>query len=160
MRMAGAVLALAGAALLVISLFFDWYGYEATDVTVFGTGARDLVFTADGFSGWEAFELADVVLLLCALTTIAAVTAPRRLSSSVGLAAGVIAVLVVAVSLVNSPPILQTSEDFDLTITREVGGWLCLGGALAMLGGAVLRRESVSPASAPGTTPGPAGAGS
>ena len=69
MRMAGAVLALAGAALLVISLFFDWYGYEATDVTVLGAGARDLVFTADGFSGWAAFELADVVLLVCALTT-------------------------------------------------------------------------------------------
>jgi hypothetical protein len=138
-RRIGTLLALAGAPLLVVSLFLDWYGYEGAEVTVFGSN-RELAFTASGLSAWEVFELADIVLLLCALAGLTAVVAAHRVPPAMFIGAGVTALLIVAVSLVNTPPILQTSEDLDLSITREIGSWLALGGALAMLGGAALRR--------------------
>jgi len=48
------------------------------------------------------------------------------------------------VQAVNVPPVFQLEDDYNaLSIVRETGLWLALGGSLAMLGGAVLRRASV-----------------
>jgi hypothetical protein len=140
---AGTLLAGLGALLLLISLFLDWYGEP---------GGGD-----DGLSAWNAFEVIDIVLaglaLAVAYGTVSALAgrgwprlgAPARI-------AGPLALVLVAVSIVNEPPVLAF-VDPDL----EVGIWLALAGALLMTLGVLLERVRVSfvvsprePAAGPG----------
>lgn len=126
----GALLAGAGALLLVVSLFLDWYEV-ARGVTL---------------SGWTAFEISDVLLTLAALATLAAVGARLGLLRGVPQltmsAAGAAALALVAVQLVNPPPVLAVVEDE----TIATGGWLGLSGAALMFAGGVfsLARISIS----------------
>jgi peptidoglycan/LPS O-acetylase OafA/YrhL len=113
----GEALAALGALLLLVGLFLEWF---------------------DGATAWEAFESLDLVLLLLALTVLAAVAGVfdwlgARLLAPLGL----VLLLVVVTQLIEPPPAVG---DGDL----GAGAWLGLAGAgLVLLGGA-LRVASVS----------------
>ena len=120
-----------GALLLLISLFLNWYG--------FGRGPD-----GDGFSAWTAFELVDLILALLAISAIAAAIEPfvlstPRLPERTGAVAGPIALLLVAVSLINEPP---AAQGFDSTM--EIGAWLALAGSVIMCAGALLSFNRIS----------------
>ena len=105
----GPLVAAVGAVLLVVSLFLDWY---------------------ERITGFTAFEFLDLLLVMCALLTIASLAgglglvkpAPRPL---VSLAVAVFTVLVVASQVVNHPPIAAGEGGPG----KDVGIWLALAGA-------------------------------
>ena len=133
----GRLLAGLGALALLIALFLNWWvpGDE------FGGESSEA-----GISGWNVFELVDILLALLALVTIAmAVEAAARpghprLPSLLGDAAGPAALVLVVVSLVNKPPLLILSTGSD----PGTGAWLALGGAIVMTIGGLLRHARIS----------------
>ncbi len=110
---AGAVLVVAAALLLVISLFLEWFGLSG----------------ASGASAWEVFEALDLVLLGCAVA--AAAAALGRLDSRIVLGAAVVAVVVVVSQIIEPPPAGQGTD-------RQVGAWLGLVAAALLLAGGAL----------------------
>lgn len=92
-RLAGFVLLGAGAILLIVSLFLDWF--------------------EPGLSAWTVFEVWDIVLAALALGALAPVAAAlnvwRARSDSWVLAPAVVATVVVVVSLLNHPLAAQAS---------------------------------------------------
>ena len=117
----GPILVALGAALLLVSLFLDWYG---------------------PLSAWEAFEVVDV--LLATLAVAALVVAAGQLVPDLEwgerrwLPAIVAAVAVlVAAELVDPPPAAGAEE-------LEQGAWLAFAAALVMLAGAVLSVGRIS----------------
>jgi hypothetical protein len=118
----GAILAGAGALLLLVALFLDWYENDA--------------------NAWTNFEVLDLVLAACALLVVAGAAA--RLGASGARRArrtmlpGAIAALVVVLSqLVNHPP---AATD----VGNDVGIYLALGGAVLMAIGALLGVARIS----------------
>ena len=127
----GRVVVALGALLLLVSLFLDWYGFG---------GGPD----GEGFTAWTAFELVDLILALLAIAAIAAALEPSlraapRLPERAGAIAGPLALILVAVSLVNLPP---AAQGFDSNI--EIGAWLGLAGAAIMCAGALLSFNRIS----------------
>lgn len=118
---AGAVLVAAGAVVLLISLFFDWY--------------------EPGRSAWQVFEVWDLVLAALALTALwtaaehvwSAGPLPQRWLLVPGLAA----LVIVVESLLNHPPAAIGSAPM-------VGIWLALGASMAMAIGAAMSIARVS----------------
>jgi len=108
----------AGGALLLVSLFLDWF--------------------SAGASAWSAFELVDLVLAGLAIAAlVGAVRPPGDEPARWAPLAGVAALVVVGSQLIDPPPGAQGD-------TRQVGAWLALGGALAMAGGGGLAAASIS----------------
>jgi hypothetical protein len=117
---AGPPLAIAGALVLLVSLFLDWY--------------------EPGLSAWTVFEVIDLLLAFSALAAIlvsvelmrpellpfARVPAAER----VLVTAGTMALVLVTSQLLNHPPAAQHEG-------VEVGAWLGLGGAVLMAAGGV-----------------------
>ncbi len=127
----GRIVVALGAALLFASLFVDWYG--------FGRGPD-----TDGFTAWTAFEMVDLLLALLAIAAVVAVLQPLSAGRAVvpeGIApvAGPASLLLVAVSIVNVPPVAQ-GFDSDL----EIGAWLALAGSAIMCAGALLSFNRIS----------------
>ena len=127
----GRIVVAIGAVILLVALFLDWYGA--------GRG-----FESDAISAWTAFEITDLLLALLALVAIASVIEPfvartSRLPEAVGAAAGPAALVLVIVSIINKPPIVQA-----LDVELEVGAWLALAGAAIMCAGALLALNRVS----------------
>lgn len=121
----------AGALLLLVSLFLDWYGPP-------GDGS--------GITAWQSLELVDVLLAALALAALYAVIAglvPRDLPplplSSVRVI-GVVALVLIVVSMIDEPPLVETAPSFEL----ELGIWLALAGAVLITVGALLTRVRVS----------------
>jgi hypothetical protein len=117
----GPILVALGAALLLVSLFLDWYG---------------------PLNAWEAFEVVEV--LLAALAVAALIVAAGQLGPDLGwgerrwLPVIVVAVAVlVAAELVDPPPAAGAEE-------LEQGAWLAFAAALVMLAGAVLSVGRIS----------------
>jgi hypothetical protein len=139
---AGTGVAAAGALLLLISLFLDWY--------------------EPGFSAWTVFEFVDLVLALLAIAGLTAVAASAGVdlpfTRAVFPVVGALAFVIVVSQLLNHPPAVQ-GEDADL----ELGAWLALAGAAALLVGSVLALTNVSlalsvePKEPPAGTPPPPG---
>jgi len=143
-RLAGFLLLGAGAILLIVSLFLDWF--------------------EPGLSAWTVFEVWDMVLASLALAALAAVAATlnvwRARPDSWALVPAVVATVVVVVSLLNHPPAAQGLDQDPM-----IGIWLALAGSLLMLIGAVLAVARISLAvdlaapgpavSRPGRTPEP-----
>lgn len=121
----GPVLAAVGALMVLVSLFLDWYEPD--------------------LSAWTSFEIVDLLLASISVAVIAA--AVSRLTRTAGrrplirdpwlpvLAA--IALVLVAVSLVNHPPA-------TVNLGEKVGIWIALAGALLMLLGSLLGRARIS----------------
>jgi hypothetical protein len=109
-----ALLAL-GAALLLASLFVEWYD--------------------DGLTAWEVFEALDLLLLALALAAAALALRPGALgpsrSSLAPVAIPAVVLVVVVVQLLNPPPAAAGADP-------STGAWLALGAAVLMLAGAAL----------------------
>jgi hypothetical protein len=117
----GPILAAAGALVLLVSLFLDWYG---------------------SVTAWGAFEIADIllaVLAVGALIAAAGILAPE-LSYVEGrwLPALAVAAIVLVVTELISPPGVLAQADL------QTGAWLALAAALVMLVGALLSIGKVS----------------
>jgi len=117
------VLAVVGAAALLVGLSLEWFEPE--------------------ISAWTAFEVVDLLLAAIAITVVAATLgrSPSRpwLERTAGwLAAAAFAALVlVLASLVNKPP-----AAVDRSI--EIGAWVSLGGAFLLVVAAILATTEVS----------------
>ena len=131
---AGELLALGGAALLIVSLTRPWYQ------TSYGNPPRG------NLDVWDTFGVAAALLLLAlaaALTLVATALAERESpAAAVGAAAwgvlfGFVGVIAAIVRLLERP---------DHAGSLCIGPWLALGGALAIFAGAweVLRDERPS----------------
>jgi len=119
----GPLLAAAGAVLLIVSLFLDWY----EDIT-----------------GFTVFEFLDLLLLMLALATIAALAAGMGLirapvSPAVSLALALLAVFVVLSQVINDPPPVAFAGT-----DKDIGVWLGLSGSALMVAGAVLGYAQIS----------------
>lgn len=113
---AGPLVTIAGAGLLLVSLFLNWF--------------------APSTSAWTAFEVLDLVL--AALAAAALLAAAGLLAPELGVLhrrwlapVAVAAVVVVASQLVNPPPGAGNGN-------AESGAWVGLAGALLMAAGALL----------------------
>lgn len=138
---AGALVAAAGAVLLLVALFLDWYGDEGEAV-----------------SAWTVFEVIDLLLtgvaLLVLSTSLHRSGVDRRLPDVSLVLLGLVALVVVASQLINHPPAVNGGE-FD----PKAGAWLGLSGGALILAGAVMsvarvsfsveRREATAGAAAP-----------
>ncbi len=116
---AGTGLVAVGAVLLLVSLFIDWYD--------------------PGGDAWATFEALDLVLAGAAVCGLLAV-APRFGSGGLGRALpliSAIAFIVVAIQLVDPPPVVADSD-------LASGAWLALGGTALMAAGALLGAASIS----------------
>jgi hypothetical protein len=122
----GPMLGVAGAVMLLVSLFLDWW----EDLTAF-----------------TAYEMLDLVLVLLALATIVQLAggmglvrmAPAVRSPGAGLAVTLITLFIVLTQLVNDPPIV-TGGARD----QDVGMLIAVIGAALMAIGAVLAYARIS----------------
>lgn len=120
---AGMLLIGAGAILLFVSLFLEWY--------------------EPGIDAWEIFEVWDLVLALLAIVALVAVASrmgfgpPRPASWLIGPA---LAALVIVLYLLINPPPLTPDVDGD----PSTGLWLALAAAILMTAGALLSVARIS----------------
>jgi hypothetical protein len=118
----GPLIAAAGAILLIVSLFLNWY---------------------DEFSAFTVFEVLDLVLVglalaaLVSLADAAGVISGGPLGGGAALPLGAAALAIVASQLINHPP---AGTDRDVSL----GLWLALGGSALMVGGALLATAKIS----------------
>ena len=128
---AGSVVAALGGVLLLISLFLNWYGAVDGD---------------EAISAWNSFEVLDILLALLALTAILAPLSHLlgdrlpRVAPSLISAAGPIALALVVISIIDTPPVLLYLPDSDL----EIGVWLALAATALMTLGSLLSRVRIS----------------
>jgi hypothetical protein len=118
--------ALGGALLLPLSLFFDWYKYPSY-------GGLGQLETHIYVTGWEAFELADAFLVFAAVGACVIVLAELRSSPVVSdwavCALGAAILFVVALQLIDKP-------FRGPGVSVLAGAWAGLAGApLVFLGG-------------------------
>jgi hypothetical protein len=118
----GKVVAAIGGVLLIVSLGLDWY---------------------DELSGFNSFEVLDLVLVLLALVTLASLAAAlgvlrTPLRPGTDLVVGATALIIVLSQLVNHPPAGIERPD------EGTGLWLGLAGAALMLAGAVLSTARIA----------------
>jgi hypothetical protein len=131
----GLVLAAAGAALLLVSLFLDWFEPGGTAWTVFEL--NDLVLAALGL----------LVLGIAAMSLIGSPRAPQVAEGSIPFA-GLGALIIVVATLIQPPPAALHSSP-------RVGAWLGLVAA-AMIGlGGLLLRTRIAVVVTPRTRPAP-----
>jgi hypothetical protein len=119
----GPLVASAGAVLLIVSLFLDWW---------------------DDATAFRVFEFLDLLLLLLALATIFSLAGGLGLvrpdvSPGVSLAVAVFTVFVVVSQILNDPPAVADSGR-----DHASGIWLALGGSTLMIAGAVLGYARIS----------------
>jgi peptidoglycan/LPS O-acetylase OafA/YrhL len=134
----GHLLIAAGAILLLISLFLDWYD--------------------PGLDAWTVFEVWDIVLAALAIGALAAVAgqmgfAPARPGSWLLVPAGVAFVVVVS-QLIDHPPAASGPGTDPRT-----GIWLALVGSALMLAGTLMSVARISVALNVGDGPGGGGRG-
>jgi carbon starvation protein CstA len=123
---AGAAVAAAGAVLLLVSLFLDWYGDDR-----------------HGYSAWTVFEVVDLVLAAIALVTLSTFLSTSgvepRLPRAPLLVLGSAALVLTASQLIDGPPATALTQ-FDL----QTGAWLALAGSALLLAGAFMSVARVS----------------
>jgi hypothetical protein len=129
---AGPVISVIGGAVLLISLFMNWYDVPAVPPAV---------VAQDVGNAWAVFESLDLVLAGAAIVAIYVayeqVTGRGRLGEGWALVLGLLALVVVASQLLDGPPSVVNAEP-------DTGAWFALGGAAAMLVGGVLSSARLS----------------
>lgn len=127
---ASQVLVVAGAVVLFVSLFLNWYEPRFAGES--------------GLSAWTAFELGDILLAgLCLIAAAAVIPVPREDGAGTLVATrwlpwiGVAALAFVAISLVNDPPAVRERG-------LEAGAWIGLAGAALLAIGGLLSFARVS----------------
>jgi hypothetical protein len=127
------VLCVIGAALLLVSLFLDWYVVPAVPPAVVDTPVGN---------AWAVFESLDIILAGIAIVSVYAayegVTGRGRLGEGWLLPLGLFALVVVVSQILDAPPAAGPTTD------PAIGAWLALGGAGAMLVGGILSAARVS----------------
>jgi len=120
---AGPLLGIAGALMLLVSLFLEWFD--------------------PGRSAWEVFEALDLALLAIALGSLLVAAgrlgAPVRVDPRALPLLGLAALTIVTVQLIQPPPAVRQADP-------ELGGWLALAGSvlLAVAGLLTVARISVT----------------
>ena len=105
---------------MAASPFPDWYHLDTGD-------------SHFQVSGWDAFEIVDLLLVGAAIATLIIGARGSRWPgataglSLLGLGAAIAAI--VAVQMIDKPPLLSGG----LEITLEIGAWMALAGALLVL---------------------------
>jgi hypothetical protein len=129
-RVASNVLAVTGAVLMAASPFPDWYHLDTGD-------------SRFQLSGWDVFEIVDVLLVGAAVATLVIVARGSRLPA-VGaslslLVLGIAMAAIVAIQLIDKPPLIAFG---GFAISLQIGAWIALTGALLVLvAGAVIPRS-------------------
>ena len=123
-----AAIALAGAVLMPVSLFLDWY------VVPERAGGRD--FGSFALDGWDAFEATDTLMVLVALTALALVALRPGVASRVWLLVGALTAGWLVVQLIDGPPTLGFLDRSEFSL--DIGAWLGLLGALLIMGAGAL----------------------
>jgi hypothetical protein len=113
----GRAVLFAGAALLLTSLFIEWYD--------------------TGPTGWEVFESLDLVLAALAIAGLVTALRPDAIAPSLAWALAVAAVAIVVVQLVNPPPAARAGDP-------STGAWLALAGSVLMAAGVALSLAAIS----------------
>ncbi|HWH93424.1 MAG TPA: hypothetical protein VNT03_06145 [Baekduia sp.] len=113
----GRAVLLAGAALLCVSLFTEWYD--------------------TGPTGWQVFESLDLVLAALAVAAVVAALRPDAIPPLAAAALPAAALLIVVVQLIDPPPAAGGGDP-------STGAWLALAGALFMAAGAALSLAAIS----------------
>lgn len=128
---AGMLLIGAGALLLLVSLFLEWFD--------------------PGLEAWDVFEVWDLVLAALAIVALVAVAsrlgfgAPRPASWLI--VPAIAALVIVLYTLIDPPPVLAEADP-------STGLWLALAAAILMTAGAVLSVARISVAINPADSPG------
>ncbi len=123
----GTALAAIGAAALLVSLWLPWFG---------------------GVSGWNSFEVWDLVLAALAVLVLVVVVGrlglvPRRPDGWLWVSS-LSTVVIVVENLINHPPIIQLASAAAGTKAKTgVGIWVALAAGVAMLAGAALIRTGL-----------------
>jgi hypothetical protein len=127
----GPIVGLAGAALLLVSLFLDWWE---------GTAA---------FTAFEVLDLVLVALVLAEAVVLAGLLGARlpglEPAPGLALAAGLAALVVVLSQLLNDPPAIAATDR-----GAAAGIWIALGGSMLMLAGGALVAARIAVALDPG----------
>jgi hypothetical protein len=113
----GRAVLIGGSALLLISLFTQWYD--------------------TGPTGWEVFESLDLVLAAIAVAGAVAAVRPDVVAPWAGWALPGAALVIVLVQILNAPP---AAADGD----PSTGAWLALAGAFLMAAGSALSLTAIS----------------
>jgi hypothetical protein len=119
----GPLIGAIGGAILLVSLFLDWY---------------------DGLTGFTVFEFVDIVLVVCAVLIMVQLAGGMGLlepplSPALSLVVSLFAIGVVLTQVVNDPPAVAGGGP-----DQAVGIWLAVGGAALMVVGAVLATAHIS----------------
>jgi hypothetical protein len=113
----GRAVLVAGAALLLVSLFLKWYD--------------------TGQTGWQVFESLDLVLAALALAAVAAALNSESWPRWAPWAVPFAALVIVVVQLVDNPPAAGHANP-------STGAWLALAGTALMTAGGALSLSSIS----------------
>jgi multisubunit Na+/H+ antiporter MnhB subunit len=155
----GELVAGAGGVALLVVMFLDWYG--AGGSTQLGDAEIEL---SVGFNAWQAFDLADVILALVALSAIAlAVLSATQRSPALPVAAsvitstlGILGTLLVFYRILNQPGPNELVEvklgaflGFLSVAAVAVGGWLSMRDEEAAYAGAPVTMRPAPPATEP-----------
>jgi hypothetical protein len=118
----GRAVLFAGSALLLISLFTDWY---------------DTGLAGSGVTGWQVFESLDLLLAGLAVGGMVAAVRPDLLPPWTHFAIPGVAIFVVAVQLIDAPPVARNAS-------LAAGAWVALAGSFLMAAGAALSLAAIS----------------
>jgi hypothetical protein len=118
----GRAVLFAGSALLLISLFTNWY---------------DAGLAGSGVTGWQVFESLDLLLAALAVGGMVVAVRPDLLPPWTHFAIPGIAIFVVAVQLIDAPPVARDAS-------LAAGAWVALAGAFLMAAGAALSLAAIS----------------
>jgi hypothetical protein len=116
----GRAVLFAGSALLLISLFTDWYELGGAGVT-----------------GWQVFETLDLVLAALAIAGMVAAVRPEVTPPWAAAVVPGAAVFIVFVQLIDNPPAAGDANP-------AAGAWIALAGAFLMAAGFALSLAAIS----------------
>lgn len=151
--MAAARLSLAGAVLLVASLFFTWVELPVFSGATTGTPTQA---TETSLDGWTVLEAGDTLLLFVALAAIGLVASRNTAGPWLLVLAG-IALAVVLSFLFSSVPMTEvykevySSPGYTYSAAKGTGIWIAAAGTAVLLFAGVIQARASLPGRRPGS---------